>query len=432
MFFDEVLPPPDLGAGNSRVRSVLAAAIGSPRTAQGAMQALSTLLPLDACNLAHLKRISKISVGPTSSGEKSLMVLLAPAEHWYALSEGMRQQVCTVHQLGPPVEMQVPAHAAESREEFDEAQTMGWWPQTFHPRTPTATIAGLPLTSSDAAAMLYYLWAALADRAAGGDGSSSRSSSSSTEVSLPAGGVLVNPRTGEVMVCASRVRSEMARGWTAPGNATTAQSQHSLEGSSGNKPTHSITKHPLHTATMLCVHGLAWYHQASRNKSYSSKGENISTEPRSKRSRDEVKNDSEDNPVGSSCKDGPAESVRATSETRFGPPRRDLARLGAVPWCELLGAEAAAKTVADMAKDEEQKEITTATAAAAMSADSETEAASTEVTMSESEVTESRNAGSNIKKVIVKEEEEVPYLCTGLDLYLTHEVRYQRDNNIGF
>jgi hypothetical protein len=67
-----------------------------------------------------------------------------------------------------------------------------------------------------------------------------------------------------------------------------------------------------------------------------------------------------------------------------------------------------------------------------MSADSETEAASTEVTMSESEVTESRNAGSNIKKVIVKEEEEVPYLCTGLDLYLTHEVRYQRDNNIGF
>jgi len=429
MLFDEVLPPPDADAGKPRIRVVFAAALGSPRTAQGAMQALSTILPLDACNLTHLKRITKISAAQRSSGEKKLMVILAPAEHWYALPEETRHQLCSTHQLGPPVAMQVPAQPAESREDFDEAQSMGWWPQTFHPRTPTATIAGLPLTPSDAAAMLHCLWAALADRAAGGD--ENRSSPGGLETGLPAGGVLVDPRTGEVLVCASRVRSEMVRDWAAVVNAEAAPSQDGSDicvNRNDLRPTASLASHPLHTATMLCVHGLAWCHQASRNTSLISKSEDSKTEPRSKRSRDEVTIDSDGDTVDGSSKDVPSPAQSAQSVTtsspapRSAPRSRDLACLGAVPWHTLPGAETAAKAAADMVKDEEQTEGTATAASATVATSSEAGGVSSEGNASEAEVIKTQNSGPDSKKVNEKEEDEVPYLCTGLDLYLTHEV----------
>jgi hypothetical protein len=416
MFFEEALGPSGVDAGKPVARMVLAAALGSPRAAQGAMKALSALLPLDASGLAHLKRIkpgSSKTGGPGSSGGSSLEVLLAPPEVWYALPDAERKQLCALHQLGPPVEVRVPAHPAGSRDEFDAAHAEGWWPQTFHPAT---TAAGLPLPPADAAAMLPYLWAALADRAAGGDkGSntnsvrgSSRGSNGKSDAAggLPAGGVLVNPRTGEVLACASRVRAEMARRCPAaaaprrPSAPRTASPEDSI---GGNGPAATIgpaAGHPLHTATMLCVHGLAWCHQASRGKSSSTNIDSGSVDggqaTRVKRPRDDS--------GGSGARaaslhlqvQSPALVVAELAPFAYG---LELALLGAVPWHALPGAQAAAKAAAAAASEAE------ATAAGGAAAGA----------MAPLVGVAAANGDDG-------SDEEVPYLCTGLDLYLTHEV----------
>ena len=261
------------------------------------------------------------------------------------------------------------------------------WPQSYHPATVPEELA--PLGPPQERNMLYYLFAALADASAARDSWGSSF-----------GGVVVEPVSGRVLCCASNVAAELHR------QASTRAAATGLHRSETNEDgisvsSHSIVRngsrqvvaasgpwaslHPLHTPTMLCVRGVGWQHQSFRSSAVklsllaadglSSQGTDASdasfVAPTSKRQREVP--DFSSIEEGNGCPSSGDDDLLSRCPWIVSPSADVVSNIGCVPW----------KSFSGYAVDEP--------------------------------------GISGLAPVVEQHRLEDPYLCTGLDLYLTHE-----------
>lgn len=208
-------------------RNVLFSRLKSPKKASGLMKLLSSKLPLSNFKLLHLKRIKK------DEETGNLCVLLCPPISWLEFSETLRNSWMLEFGLSDPEEVAVPVHPPMNKEDLK----LHSWPQIFHDPKPIEELI-LP-TFTEQRSMMWYLWAAIADSGMNGEGDG--------------GGVLVDPTSGQIVICASNVRKDL-----------TDSQNHTSSGSNRNES--SIRRHPLQTVVMLCIQGQGWIHQNQRRQ----------------------------------------------------------------------------------------------------------------------------------------------------------------------
>ena len=333
MLFDEITQSnEDQGPA---IRKVVACHLLDPKKASQAMKFLSNEFPMDRFQLSHLKRIRRY--------DGSLQTLLCPEIDWTAHPEESRVAWSSKYQFSKTEVVMVPAYPATNKTEF-EASKGDTWPQNFHPAT--ITDANVVPDEYRQHAMLRHLWAALADELGGREGGFSFG-----------GAVLVDPRTGLPLVCASQVREELRR-----------QGQYS-------------SSHPLHTSAMLCIHGLAWKHQFDNRRKGGNKRQGQTKRLRSA------------DGGGEGAPASPPPPSPHQEPWCLPPTPASVAKLPEIPWGVLLEMEGS-----DVAKDEIN----------------EARARLEEAAVHHAQGAEAEEEDEAVAAV-------VPYLCTGLDLYITHE-----------
>lgn len=230
-------------------RLVLFSRLESPKKASGIMKVLSSKLPLNMYGLLHLKRIRKDDIG--------LSILLCPLKAWLDISESLRNEWSLEYGLSEPQEVEVPLYPPLTKDDMLFHQLK--WPQNFHDPKPIEQL--IPPTYSEEKSMMWYLWAAIADSQSNhssvllSNSNENSHENSCEEVRETSGGVLVDPITGNIIISSSNVRKEL------------------LTSNKMNGDNVCVTEemnHPLETAVMLCLQGQGWIHQYERGKNNSS------------------------------------------------------------------------------------------------------------------------------------------------------------------